>query len=120
MNAEQIAKKIETLSADELVMSNDGTHQYGPAKTWFLWERLDGSRHFTGNRSDEGTTRHHKYESAASRREQVAALQQQLKTAATATAETEYRRDLLAKGWDGPYLFIGVEEGQRRLAAFGR
>lgn len=130
MTTEQITAKIAELSQDMLVATNSGT--YGASEClratgtgdtkageWRTYERIDGTRYTTGANPTDAPGRANRFspQSAASRREEIAALKLALKTSKTVAQQHESDRTLLAKGWDGPYLFVGIDEGQRRLAA---
>jgi hypothetical protein len=129
MTTEQIIKEIADLSKDVAVAHNSGTFSAaeccratgsGETKSgeWTTCERLDGSRYTIGAdpKTAPGYARYSTPMSAAARREEIATLKLALAKSKTAAQEDESKRANLARGWDG-YQFIGIEEGERRLAA---
>lgn len=114
--AEQIVEEIKNLSTDELIATNEGTHPHDKNYTWRVYERLDGTQYTVGDAdSGAGYARKMKYESAISRRTQIAALQQLLRTATTEAEKKINHIKKLNCGWDG-YQFVGLAEGVRRAA----
>ena len=125
MTTAQIIAKIAELSQDVLIETNSGT--YGAAEAcrctgsgdrgeYRVYGRMDGSRYTIGTKDGApGYARHFK-SSATANRAQVAALQIALKSSKTAAAQCEADIAELARGWWG-YQFIGIAEGQRRIAA---
>ena len=114
--ADQLVEEIKILSKDELIATNEGTHPHDKNYTWRVYERLDGTQYTIGDAdSGAGYSRKMKYESANSRRTQIAALQQLLTTAKTEAQKKTNHVESLNRGWDG-YQFVGVDEGARRAA----
>ncbi len=122
MTTEQITKRINDLSADVLVATNDGTHgKDGQFFTWKTFERLDGTRYTRGSDPDDspGHARYFTPMTAIARREKIVALKIALQANKMAVKRQEAIREQLSRGWDG-FQFVGIAEGQRRLAAMNR
>ena len=129
MTIEQMLSKIDELSQDTLIATNSGTfgaseccRAVGTGDTacgeWREYERLDGTRYTRGATVDcaPGYAREFFPLSASVRREKIAAIKEAMKFAKTGAQHAESRRADLARGWDG-FRFIGIDEGQRILAA---
>lgn len=124
-----IAQQIADLSADTLIATDEGTH--GMPNTVRVYERLDGSRHYTRlhggaaisganctalPESEHGLMRDLAALTAAARRDQIEHLRRlEIAQAHEATVLANRRADL-ARGWDG-YQFIGIDVAATKLAA---
>jgi hypothetical protein len=113
---EQILAEIDTLIADALVETNEGTH--GGPDNYRVYERLDGTRYTVGPGSarSAGRPRRIAHRGAAARRAGVAALREALAAIDRDEEALEGRKADLARGWDG-YRFVGREKAGEILEA---
>jgi len=128
MTTERIAAKIKELSQDVLIETNSGTFGVGECLRatgsgdpkfgeYRVFERLDGSRYTLGTKEGSpGRARYFNSSSVSQRIAEVDSLKLELKSSKSEAAQREAEIAELARGWWG-YQFVGIEEGQRRIAA---
>ena len=128
MTREQMIAEVAKISEDKLIETNSGTFSahdcmraVGTGDPTFgeyrIFERLDGTVYTVGCDPNKapGYSRRFGGDSAA-RRAKVKALTAALKSAKSIEEKRSSDIAQLARGWWG-FQFIGIEEGQRRIAS---